>query len=151
MAAVIQLPIVVDINRLQNDLKVAVREHEWVEKSIKDKLSAGGGWVGIPLRTVGGVTGPMGLLNRLEPAAVSDGGTYQDTVVLKACPYFQKIIGELKAKTNVYKIRIMSLSPGAKISAHSDYFTDRRSVRIHIPIQTHPDAEFWIEKSKYYL
>ena len=68
-------------------------------------------------------------------------GMMAATEHLSRCAYIRQILGCFN--TPIGRSRLMILAPGAKVPEHTDiHYYWRNRVRIHIPIQTHPDVEF---------
>jgi hypothetical protein len=70
--------------------------------------------------------------------------TYLDTPYLKMCPYFKELIARFLPA--VQSARLMLLAPGAEILRHTDLELgiENDQVRIHIPVQTNPDVQFFV-------
>lgn len=50
------------------------------------------------------------------------------------------------------RIMLAKLPPGGKINLHIDpYQSSNFTHKIHIPIQTNPDVEFWVGRKRYYF
>jgi len=57
-----------------------------------------------------------------------------------------KLVGELKAiGLRLRLVRFMMLEPGGVIKKHSDSFLSERIVRLHIPVYTNRDVEFFLD------
>ena len=55
-------------------------------------------------------------------------------------------------KGNFSRIMLAKLPPGSKISLHIDpYQSSNYTHKIHIPIQTNPEVEFWVGRKRYYF
>lgn len=68
-------------------------------------------------------------------------GPQEPTPLLQRCPYLQQVLSSFD--TVLGRTRLMRLAPHADAKAHMDasYYWHQR-VRIHVPIQTHPDISF---------
>jgi Aspartyl/Asparaginyl beta-hydroxylase len=125
-----------DVEKLQYDLQQAENKHPFIDKLKKT-------WKSIPLRSVNGLEGKRGneggnLNNSPDPKK------YQDTPVMGSCPYIKEIMNNLNVP--LLKVRLMSLEPNRLLPEHTDDFNDDRILRIHIPIVTHRDVLFYVDK-----
>lgn len=95
-----------------------------------------GEWTGIALHSMGGK-------DSVYPSSPGM-DRYQETANLLRTPYFRKILNELECPKEV--VRILFLPPGGHIKDHFDFQTSFQFglIRLHIPIQTHPDVAFII-------
>ncbi len=68
-------------------------------------------------------------------------GPQKPTPLLQRCPYLKQVLASFE--TVLGRTRLMRLAPNADAKAHMDasYYWHQR-VRIHVPIQTHPDISF---------
>lgn len=97
-----------------------------------------GHWSGIPLRSPGGITHNMFAENtQAEP--------YAPTPYLQAAPAFQRLLEQFPYPLQA--VRLLKLGRGAVINEHRDLELafERGEVRLHIPLVTHPDVEFWLD------
>lgn len=99
-----------------------------------------GGWMVLPLRSIGG--DPKEML----PFALGDKpAEFAASPAMTLCPAVEVFISSLPCP--VMSARLLSLRPGATIKSHRDVdlsFENGR-VRIHVPIFTSPEADFVIE------
>lgn len=63
--------------------------------------------------------------------------------LLDRAPYIEGVLGQLGLSTRL--VRLMVLEPGGVIREHRDAFLSARIVRLHIPIITHNDVEFYLD------
>lgn len=125
-----------DVERLKKDLVLA-------EANFKAASQPGpyhdGSWKGISLKNSKGDAGDTTALNV---------GKGKDTAVLESCHYFKEILDNLGFRVTV--ARILFLPPGKVIEEHCDKGLNLSAgmVRLHIPIITHPDVDFFIENEK---
>lgn len=130
-----KLPLEFDVERLKADLQTA-NEYEWINH-INTRIYDGD-WQAVPLRSVDG---------RIDSiAAVSiESAEYQNTELLKRCPYFQQVINSLDCETTA--VRLITMTPGTKVKRHDDYPCRFSSghVRLHVPVMTNPDVEIFID------
>jgi aspartyl/asparaginyl beta-hydroxylase (cupin superfamily) len=61
---------------------------------------------------------------------------------LAAAPYLRDVLDELQLRLRL--VRLLRLEPGGIIREHQDSFLSKRIVRLHVPIVTHPDVEFYL-------
>ena len=129
-----KLPLSFDIARLQHDL-AKLQGQNWqnhINTGVHD-----GTWSALPLRAVGG-DGDNATVTEF------DAGRYQSTPYLEQSEYLQEVLTYFEC--DLVSARLMSLKAGAEIRRHTDMdlcFEDG-CVRLHIPIQTHPDVTFLI-------
>ncbi|CAE8622780.1 unnamed protein product, partial [Polarella glacialis] len=131
-----------DVERMRKELEVAEREHSFLEKPavlVETMQGKTQGWSSIPLRSVGGATGDEGnILSFMQNEA-----EFADTPVMKHCPYIRQIISEIET-AKVFRVRLMKLKAGGVIAPHHDFFESHKVVRLHLPIVTNKQVEFFI-------
>lgn len=120
----IRLPFSFDANRLKQELAI-------FEDSV---------WMEHPNRMSGNSAIPLISLNGEDNNDFS--GQMQITPHLARCDYVQQVMasfGEILARS-----RFMKLAAGAEVSEHVDFnYHWYNRVRIHIPITTYPDVQFY--------
>jgi hypothetical protein len=124
-----------DIERLQETL--------WKEHYNLKNYE--GSWSTIQLRSL---NGSVENNISIHHSALQEEQQYQDTVLLQACPNIQQVIDFFEMEK--LSIRLMKLNAGAVIKPHADHdlsFEDGE-VRIHIPVITNPELEFFLEEDK---
>lgn len=133
-----RLPLNFDAAALQSEL-AAVEPQEWVEHYNKNDFE--GDWRGVALRALGGQTGNL----RAIPGAQI---LYEDTPLLKRSPVFAQVLSSFQCPIGT--ARLLTLAPGSVIREHSDsrLGTESGEVRLHVPIQTHPDVEFYLQNER---
>ncbi|RKH65886.1 aspartyl/asparaginyl beta-hydroxylase domain-containing protein [Corallococcus llansteffanensis] len=62
--------------------------------------------------------------------------------VLARAPALRELLSGLGLRLRL--ARLLRLEPGGVIREHHDAFLSRRIVRLHVPIVTHPDVEFYL-------
>jgi hypothetical protein len=136
----LQFPFRFDAARLQADL-ARVLPYEWA-KHYNDQ-DYGGDWRGVALRSVNGTAGQL--------FAEHAESTFLDTPLLGRCPYFREALSVFECPLK--SVRLLSLAPQSYIREHSDHALDYEDgeVRIHIPIQTNPDVEFYVSGERLLL
>ena len=131
----LKLPFTFDTARLANDL--ALIGGSWTPHFVQQNYS--GDWSVIPLRAPQGETHPIRMIYSDPMQRI-----FVDTAYLQSAPYFREVLASFK--TTIFAARLMRLAPGSEIKEHTDHdlrFEDGR-VRIHIPILTNPDVEFYL-------
>jgi hypothetical protein len=95
----------------------------------------GGDWRGVSLRSASG--------DACELAAVAPG--FRDTPVLERCPCLREVLETFRCPLK--SVRLLSLAAGSFIREHTDNALDYEDgeVRIHVPVQTNPDVEFYLD------
>ena len=129
-----KLPLNFDVARLQQDLS-QLQDSYWL-KHINRRVHDGG-WTALPLRAVDGEAGDATVVE-MDPER------YQSTPYLEQSEYLQEVLAGFDC--TLVSARLMSLKAGEEIRRHTDMdlcFEDG-CVRLHIPIQTHPDVTFLI-------
>ena len=136
----VRLPVQFEAEFLQRDL-AKVRPTDWIKHYRKNHYL--GDWAVAPLRSVGG-----------HPAiiyATPSGGSsnfYQDTELLGRCQYFKEVLEWFQCP--LHAVRLMRLGSGAQILEHTDdmEFNDHSEWRLHIPVQTHSEVQFWLDGTR---
>jgi hypothetical protein len=125
-----RLPLRFDPDRLTQDL-ARIAPDEWQPHFVNIHYEEG--WSGVALRSPGG--GATDLAHGAKP--------YADTAVLGRCPYFQEVLAAFHCP--LQRVRLLRLARGARILEHIDPESGQgqREVRIHVPIVTHADVEFY--------
>lgn len=97
----------------------------------------GGQWRGAALRSASGSAGDL-------QAQSHTGAAFADTPLLDACPYFREVLAAFPCPLK--SVRLLSLAPASFIREHSDRTLDYEDgeIRIHIPVETNPDVEFYV-------
>jgi len=131
----LKLPLMFDTERLKADLN-RLQSKDWL-KHINQRAHHGG-WRALSLRSIDG---------RTDTISVSDmdQARYADTPYLAVCDYLPEVLAQLKCP--LHSARLMSLAAGEEIKRHTDRELSFKDgyVRLHIPIQTHPDVIFTID------
>jgi hypothetical protein len=132
----VRLPMELDVELLVRDLQV-LRD---VQPAPQPGPYHRGEWTGIALHSMGGKQSVF------PSAAGTD--QYRGTEALQRTPYFREILDRLQCPKEV--VRILFLPPGGHIKDHFDFHTSFQFglLRLHIPIITHPDVEFIIDKQR---
>ena len=124
------LPRRFDVERLLADLAIL---RAFPQTALAASYGRGK-WGGVSLYAEGG---------RLDSLACGS-EPFWPTEALAACPYLQDVLASLDAPKR--SVRVLTLAPGARVFEHydPDSSVDRETVRLHVPIVTHPDVEFFI-------
>jgi hypothetical protein len=130
----LQFPFRFDPELLRADL-AKVHAGEW--RPHYNDADYGGQWRGAALRSPLGAPGDLSS----QPPR---GAPFAGTPLLERCPYFQKVLETFRCPLK--SVRLLALAPGAFIREHTDDGLDYQDgeVRIHIPVQTNPDVEFYV-------
>lgn len=133
----IALPKLFDSEKLKEDLG-KIMPDEWLSHYRGEHYE--GGWSVAPLRSVGGH--PLVIYS--SPAG-SVPNFYKNTPILERCPNFQAVIQWFQCQVN--GARLMCLDAGSRILEHTDEMDtgDVKELRIHVPVQTNPQVEFWVD------
>jgi Aspartyl/Asparaginyl beta-hydroxylase len=136
----LRLPLTFDPDRLTHDLQ-SLAGVDWIDHFVKQNYE--GNWSVIPLRSKAGARHPVMMISS-DPTATS----FEDTPILRGCPYFREVLDSFECPLRT--VRLMRLRPGSLIKEHEDLdlsFEDG-TVRIHVPIATNADVEFYLNRSR---
>ena len=139
----LRLPFTFDADLLARDLD-GLSAVGWTEHFVRQNYD--GDWSVIPLRGKAGATHPVMMIYS-DPTCTD----FADTPMLAACPYFRQVLDTFK--TPLLAVRLMRLTPGSVIKEHNDMdlsFEDGM-VRIHVPVVTNADVEFYLNRSRVVL
>jgi len=128
----IRLPFSFDVERLRQELK-----------SFEDSV-----WMAHPNRIKGNSAIPLVSLNGEDNDDFS--GEMRVTPHLSSCAYIQQVMASFDEV--IARSRLMKLSAGTEVTEHVDFnyhWYDR--VRIHIPITTTPEVEFYCGDAKIHM
>ena len=134
MPASFPLPFHFDPARLRADL-ARVGPEAW-SPHFNDG-DYGGQWRGAALRSASGSVGDLW-------SQPPHGTGFADTPLLDCCSYFREVLAAFPCPLK--SVRLLSLAPASFIREHSDHALDYEDgeIRIHIPVQTNPDVEFYL-------
>lgn len=135
MVDLLKLPFHFDARRLQADV-AALTADDWVLHFNKPYYQ--GEWSGVALRAVNGEAG------RLYPDPTAQ-AAFADTPDLERCPYLAEVLATFQCQLEA--VRLLKLRAGSSIREHRDYNLgfDDGEVRFHIPVQTNPGVEFYLD------
>ena len=136
----LRLPFTFDAALMARDLE-SLKAVGWTEHFVKQNYD--GDWSVIPLRGQAGATHPV-MMIYADPTATE----FEDTPMLKRCPYFRAVLDTFKCPLQA--VRLMRLSPGSRIKEHNDHelSVEEGTLRIHIPVVTNPNVEFYLNRSR---
>jgi Aspartyl/Asparaginyl beta-hydroxylase/Nif11 domain len=131
----LRLPFDFDPQRLQTDLQSALGEL-WTPHFNRDYYH--GEWSGLALRAVKGAADPLHSTEQHSPES------FADAPVLDRCEYFRAALATFQCPLK--GVRLLRLKAGSIIREHSDgdLGYDRGEIRIHVPIVTNPEVEFYL-------
>ena len=127
-----------DPKQLQADLE-QIEPLEWVAHFNTGYYV--GEWSGVALRSVGGLS------TKLYPDPNSE-GEVEDTAILGRCPNIRCVLATFKCP--VRSARLLKLGANATIKEHRDYDLGFAvgEIRMHVPIITNRDVEFYLAGMK---
>lgn len=134
MIPCLRLPLRFDAARLLGDLN-RVEDADWTPHY--NDFDYGGTWRGAALRSGSGGTQD---LFAMPPQGAACAGT----PLLDRCPYFREVLASFACPLRA--VRLLGLAPASFIREHVDDALDYEDglARIHIPIQTNPEVEFYL-------
>ena len=141
MIKYLQLPFHFDVGSLQEEVRMLSSE-AW--KLHFQPSNYEGDWSIIPLRSVNGKA------DGIIPSLYND-QIIVDTIFLKSCPYLQSVLNTFKC--SLKNVRLMKLNAGSVIKEHCDHELsfENGKIRLHIPVITHNDVEFYLQNERVFL
>lgn len=135
MLNTLKLPFRFATDRLSADL-ARIQPSDWVRHFNKQEFE--GDWSVAALRSVDGKAG------QIYPDPTAGTERFADTPLMAACPYFQEAVGSLRCPKQ--SVRLLRLGAGSRIKEHRDHCLgfDDNELRIHIPVATNPEVEFYV-------
>jgi Aspartyl/Asparaginyl beta-hydroxylase len=136
----LRLPLSFDPGLLASDLRSLISV-EWIDHFVKQNYD--GNWSVIPLRGTAGARHPVMMIYS-DPTATA----FEDTPMLASCPYFREVLAAFRCPLRA--VRLMRLTPGSRIKEHTDLELgiEHGTARIHIPVATNEDVEFYLNGSR---
>ncbi len=133
----LQLPFTFSAEKLQAELS-ALNE-QWVRHYNTNDYE--GDWSALPLRSINGSLTNLFADNR-------NGTAFMDTILMDQCPYMKSINQQFACEHKA--TRLLNLKPGAIIKEHRDRELgfEEGEARIHVPIITNPQVEFYIDNER---
>lgn len=137
----IRLPFSFDDPLLKQELQ-AITAQQW-QLHYQTKHYEGN-WSAIPLRSIGGKPDNIFISPEENPV-------YGDTDYLRNSPAFQNVLSVFKCP--LLAVRLLKLDAAAVIKEHrdNDLAFEKGEIRIHIPVITHPEVEFYLDKERMIL
>jgi Aspartyl/Asparaginyl beta-hydroxylase len=139
----LRLPFSFEPELLARDLQ-SLSAVDWIKHFVSQNYE--GDWSVIPLRGKAGATHPIMMIYS-DPTCRE----FADTPMLAVCPYYREVLATFQAPLQA--VRLMRLTAGSVIKEHADYdlsFEDG-TVRLHIPVVTNPDVEFYLSRKRVVL
>lgn len=132
-----------NFNAAKMQEEVLLLEEEWWNQHY-NKAHYEGQWSILPLRSMQGTMENVVSVHN----AVQQANHYKDTALLTKCPYIKSVLDFFQCEKT--SVRLMKLHAGAMIKEHSDLELsfEEGEVRIHIPIITSPQVEFYLEEER---
>jgi hypothetical protein len=129
-----RLPFTFDPRPLQADLD-GLAPADWIPHFNTRYYE--GAWSAAALRSVGGVTGQI----YPDPTAQD---AFADTPLLARCPHIRAVLEAFACP--LQSVRLLKLAAGSVIREHKDLNLsyDDGEVRLHIPVRTNPEVEFYL-------
>jgi hypothetical protein len=139
----LRLPFTFDAGHLARDLE-RVSAVGWIKHYVQQNYD--GDWSVIALRGKAGATHPVMMIYS-DPTCRD----FADTPMLAACPYFRQVLDTFEAPLRA--VRLMRLTAGSVIKEHTDHELsfEEGTVRIHVPVVTNADVEFYLNRSRVVL
>ena len=139
----LRLPMTFDPALLARDLQ-GLASVGWIQHFVKQNFE--GDWSVIPLRGKAGATHPVMMIYS-DPTATE----FEDTPMLRDCPYFRAVLDAFACPLRA--VRLMRLAPGSIIKEHTDLelSAEEGTARIHIPVVTNADVEFYLNGARVVL
>jgi hypothetical protein len=139
----LRLPLTFDRALLARDLQ-GLASVGWIQHFVKQNFE--GDWSVIPLRGKAGATHPVMMIYS-DPTATD----FEDTPMLRDCPYFREVLDTFDCPLRA--VRLMRLAPGSLIKEHTDLelSAEEGTARIHIPVVTNADVEFFLNGTRVVL
>lgn len=135
MISSFKLPFNFDPEALRSDLD-RIAPDEWVAHFNQDYFA--GEWSGVALRSNGGDS--RQLYSRAAPEI-----SFTDTAVLLRCQYVRELLTQFQC--TLQSVRFLKLAAGSQIKEHRDYDLGFKEgqLRLHIPITTSPEVQFFLD------
>jgi hypothetical protein len=136
----LRLPFCFDPDLLARDLARCAAT-DWISHFVQQNYD--GDWSVIPLRAKADARHPVMMIYSDPTAKV-----FADTPLLAASPYFRTVVDTFRCP--VKTVRLMRLTPGSRIKEHTDLelSVEEGTVRIHVPVTTNPQVEFYLNGSR---
>lgn len=141
MIKYLKLPFTFDACRMLQETE-HISSGKWQQHY--QKLHYEGEWSAIALRSVNGIADNI-IISPVENAQ------YKDTVFLDECAYLKEVLQTFKCPLQA--VRLLKLNAGAFIREHHDAELnfEKGEIRLHIPVVTHANVEFYLDKERIIL
>ncbi len=138
----LKLPLSFDVPQLKQDLQ-RLAGIEWIDHFVKQNYE--GNWSAIGLRMQAQAKDMHPVMSIVSDPACTE---WVNSPYLEQFPYFQTVLDSFQCPLEA--VRLMRLTAGSEIKEHYDHTMsfEEGSVRLHIPIQTHPDVEFYLNDQR---
>lgn len=134
----LQLPFHFDAGLLQREVD-ALSALQWLPHYQVKHYE--GEWSAIPLRSIAGKVDDIMI-------APTDNGDYRDTIFLESSTYIKEVLQTFQCPLQA--VRLLKLNAGSIIREHRDAELnfEKGEIRLHIPVLTHADVEFFLDKER---
>jgi hypothetical protein len=136
-----KLALPFDVKAMQAELSATAEE--W--QLHINKYHYSGSWTVLALRSPGGEH------KNIIPELLGKHNEYQDTLYMANFPSVKKLL--LTINCPVMSVRFLNLQAGAVIKEHRDMELafEKGEARLHFPVVTNPDVEFYCENERIFL
>lgn len=135
------MPFHFDVKKMQEEL-LQIDNGAW--QLHYQKFHYEGDWSAIPLRSVNGDASNIFISPETNPQ-------YKNTIFLDKSTYLKEVLSTLKC--TLLAVRLLKLNAGAVIKEHkdADLCYEKGEIRLHIPVVTNEQVEFYLDKEKMLL
>lgn len=139
----IRLPFAFDPRLLGRDME-KLTAFGWIKHFVPQNYE--GDWSVIPLRCKAGAKHPVMMI-----ASDTTATEFEDTPMLQDCRYFREVLDAFRCPLRA--VRLMRLTAGSRIKEHTDLelSVEEGTARIHVPVITNPQVEFYLNGSRIVL
>jgi hypothetical protein len=131
-----------DVQALKKELQAFLHK-DWVEHV--NKVAYDSGWDVIPLRCAAAHIQSHPILQSYQIEGINN---WVNLPGLDGCPAILAVLDYLQC--HIHAVRLMRLHPGAHIKPHRDkgLCMDDGSARLHVPIETHQQLQFYVNQRR---
>jgi quercetin dioxygenase-like cupin family protein len=135
-----KIPLFIDVKAAQAELLAA--KGQW--RAHLNTYHYTGSWQVLPLRS------PGGKADNPVPDLIGESG-YADTLYMERFPSVRQLTEALECP--IMSVRFLNLKAGAVIKQHTDpqLAFEKGEARLHFPVFTNPEVEFYSEEKRIYL
>ncbi len=140
MIETLRLPLEFSPELLRRDLD-RIDDDRWIAHF--NTTNYAGDWSGVALR------GPADVTHPIQELFANPGTTaWAETRLADECPYFRDVMGRFECP--LLSVRLLRLGPGSAIKEHTDHCLalEDGEVRLHVPVATSPEVEFWLNGNR---